>query len=172
VDDEGRDVAVGEVGEVWIAGPSVMKGYYKDPEATAEVLKGGWLATGDLGRIDEDGYLFVVGRKKDMIIRGGLNVYPLQIENVISKLSGVEECCVVGVDEPRWGQEILAVVKLAEGHTVAEEEIFRECREALAPYKQPKFVRFVDALPKTATGKIKKGEVAQQFADLAKAPRV
>jgi long-chain acyl-CoA synthetase len=145
-----------------------MKGYYKDPAATAEVVKGGWLATGDLGRIDTDGYLFIVGRKKDMIIRGGLNVYPQQIENVISKLNGVEECCVVGVEEPRWGQEILAVVKMAEGHTIGEDEVLRLCRAELAPYKQPRFVRFVEALPKTATGKIRKGEVAQQFANVAR----
>ena len=168
VNDDGQDVPVGDVGEVWIAGPSVMKGYYKDPAATAEVLKGGWLATGDLGRIDSDGYLFIVGRKKDMIIRGGLNVYPQQIENVISRLAGVEECAVVGVEEPRWGQEILAVVKLADGQTIGEDEILRLCRAELAPYKQPRFVRFVEALPKTATGKIKKVEIAAQFADLAK----
>lgn len=168
VDDEGRDVPVGDVGEILIAGPCVMKGYYKNAEATAEVLKGGWLATGDLGRLDEDGYLFVVGRKKDMIIRGGLNVYPQQVENVISKLPGVEECCVVGVDEARWGQEILAVVKMADGHTLAEAEILRVCREELAPYKQPRYIRFVDALPKTATGKTKKVEVARQFADIAR----
>ena len=171
VDDEGRDVPIGEIGEILVSGPSVMKGYYKNPEATAEVLKGGWLATGDLGRMDEDGYLFVVGRKKDMIIRGGLNVYPLQIENIISKLQGVEECCVVGVDEPRWGQEILAVVKMVEGQMLTEEKILHVCREELAPYKQPRYVRFVDALPKTATGKTKKVEVARQFADIARSAK-
>lgn len=172
VDDEGRDVPIGAIGEILIAGPCVMKGYYKNPEATAEVLKGGWLYTGDLGKLDEDGYLFVVGRKKDMIIRGGLNVYPQQIENIISKIPGVEECCVVGVDEPRWGQEILAVIKCAEGHSLSEDDILAPCRQELAPYKQPRYVRFVDALPKTATGKIRKVEVARQFKDIAKPTRV
>lgn len=170
-DDDGRDVPVGAIGEILVAGPSVMKGYYKNEEATAEVLKGGWLSTGDLGRLDEDGYLFVVGRKKDMIIRGGLNVYPQQIENIVSKMQGVDECCVVGIDEPRWGQEILAVVKVAEGQTLSEDEIFRVCRDELAPYKQPRYVRFVEELPKTATGKIKKVEVAHQFKDIAKPAR-
>jgi long-chain acyl-CoA synthetase len=170
-DDEGRDVPVGEIGEILISGPCVMKGYYKNPEATAEVLKDGWLYTGDLGRMDEDGYLFIVGRKKDMIIRGGLNVYPQQIENVISRLPGVEECCVVGVDEPRWGQEILALIKPLEGENVHEDAVHRACKEELAPYKQPRFIRFVETFPKTATGKIKKGEVAQQFAEIATGAR-
>jgi long-chain acyl-CoA synthetase len=165
---EGLDVPIGEVGEIWVSGPCVMKGYYKDPAATAEVLRDGWLRTGDLGRFDEDGYLYIVGRKKDMIIRGGQNVYPQQIENVLSQIPGVEECCVVGVEEQRWGQEILAVIKPAEGATLEDRAVIDFCRERLASYKCPKFVRFVTELPKTATGKIKKNEVAAQFAGIAK----
>ncbi len=168
VGEDGNDVPVGDVGEIWVAGPAVMKGYYKNPEATAEVLQDGWLRTGDLGRFDEDGYLYIAGRLKDMIIRGGQNVYPQQVENVLSKLEGVAECCVVGVEEPRWGQEILAAIQLAEGHTLTEEEVMAFCQERLAAYKCPRLVRFVDELPKTATGKIRKVEVAAQFADAAK----
>ncbi|MFO7973697.1 MAG: long-chain-fatty-acid--CoA ligase [Candidatus Hydrogenedentota bacterium] len=168
VDEKGVDVPFGEVGEILIAGPTVMKGYYKDPEATAEVLRDGWLHTGDLGRFDEDGYLYIVGRAKDMIIRGGQNIYPQQIEDVISRLPGVEECCVVGVEEARWGQEILAVVKRTENINLAESDVIKHCRQYLARYKCPAFVRFVDELPKTPTGKIKKVEVAASFANIAK----
>ena len=168
VDDQGVDVPFGEVGEILIAGPTVMKGYYKDPEATAEVLRDGWLHTGDLGRFDQEGYLYIVGRVKDMIIRGGQNIYPQQIEDIISRLPGVEECCVVGVEEARWGQEVLAVVKRAENINLAESDVIKHCRQYLAGYKCPAFVRFVEELPKTATGKIKKMDVAASFADIAK----
>jgi long-chain acyl-CoA synthetase len=168
VDENGVDVPFGEVGEIFIAGPTVMKGYYKDPEATAEVLRDGWLHTGDLGRFDEEGYLYIVGRVKDMIIRGGQNIYPQQIEDVISRLPGVEECCVVGVEEARWGQEVLAVVKRTENINLAESDVIKHCRQYLASYKCPAFVRFVDELPKTPTGKIKKIEVAASFANIAK----
>ncbi len=168
VDDQGVDVPFGEVGEILIAGPTVMKGYYKDDKATAEVLRDGWLHTGDLGSFDQDAYLYVVGRVKDMIIRGGQNIYPQQIEDIILRLPGVEECSVVGVDEPRWGQEVLAVVKRTENVNLAESDVIKHCRQYLAGYKCPAFVRFVEELPKTATGKIKKIEVAASFADIAK----
>ena len=168
VDADGADQPVGSIGEIVISGPSVMEGYYKNPEATKEVLRGGWLHTGDLGRFDENGYLYIVGRIKDMIIRGGQNVYPAQIESVISKIPGIEEACVVGVEEARWGQEILAAVKLAEGVTMTEKEVIDYCRQNLAQYKCPRFVKFVEELPKTATGKIRKNVVADQFADIAK----
>lgn len=168
VDPDGKDVPYGQVGEILIAGPSVMKGYYKDPEATAAVLKDGWLYTGDLGRFDEEGYLYVVGRAKDMIIRGGQNVYPQEIEDVISQIEGVDSCCVVGVPHEAWGQEILAVIQPMQGKTLAETVVQDSCRERLAPYKCPRLVRFVESFPRTATGKIKKNEVAAQFASAAK----
>ena len=169
VDSDGADQPVGAIGEIVISGPSVMEGYYNNPEATREVLRDGWLYTGDLGRFDEDGYLYIVGRIKDMIIRGGQNVYPAQIESVISKMPGIEEACVVGVEEARWGQEILAAIKLSEGVSITEKEIIDYCRQNLAQYKCPRFVKFVEDLPKTATGKIRKNLVADQFADIAKA---
>ena len=168
VGEDGKDVPFGDVGEILIAGPTVMQGYYKNPAATAEVLRDGWLYTGDLGQFDQDGYLYIVGRVKDMIIRGGQNIYPQQIEDVISRLPGVEECCVVGVEEARWGQEVLAVVKRTENINLAESDVIQHCRRYLASYKCPAFVRFVDELPKTPTGKIKKVEVAASFANIAK----
>ncbi|MBI4559796.1 MAG: long-chain-fatty-acid--CoA ligase [Candidatus Hydrogenedentes bacterium] len=167
VDNEGIDVPIGDVGDILVSGPAVMKGYYKNPKATEEVLKNGWLRTGDLGRIDEDGYVYIVGRSKDMIIRGGQNIYPQQIENMLMKIHGVEECCVVGIEEKRWGQEVLAVIKPSEGVTLNERDVINFCRDNLAGYKCPRFVRFVTELPKTATGKIKKNEVAAQFTSIA-----
>ena len=167
VDKKGRDVPPGAVGEILVSGPAVMKCYYKNPEATAEVLKDGWLHTGDLGRLDEYGYLYIVGRLKDMIIRGGQNIYPAQIESVLSKMTGVEEVCVVGVEEARWGQEVLAVIKPANGATLTEKDVLEFCKDKLAPYKCPQYVRFVHDIPKTATGKIKKNVVAEQFAHIA-----
>lgn len=168
IDKAGRDVPHGEIGEILVAGPSVMKGYYKNPEATEEVLKDGWLRTGDLGRFDAEGYLYIVGRLKDMIIRGGQNIYPVQVENVLSRLPGVAEACVVGVDEPRWGQEVLAVIKVAEGCTLTEKQVIDFCRENLAQYRCPRYVRFVDEFPKTATGKVRKNLLAEAYADIAK----
>lgn len=166
VGENGNDMPIGEVGEIWMGGPCVMKGYYKNPEATREVLVDGWLRTGDLGRFDEEGYLYIVGRAKELIIRGGQNIYPQQVEGVIMHMPAVEECCVVGVEEIRWGQEVLAVLKLVEGETLTEREVIDYCREHLAHYKCPAYVRFVTEFPKTATGKIKKKEVAAQFADV------
>jgi long-chain acyl-CoA synthetase len=168
VDAEGKDMPVGEVGEILISGPTVMKGYYKNPEATAEVLQGGWLKTGDLGCFDDKARLHIVDRVKDMIIRGGLNIYPVQIEQVISRMPEVEEVSVVGVEEPTWGQEVLAVVKLNADCTLTEKQVIAFCGEHLAQYKRPKFVRFVDELPKTAIGKVRKNELAKQFKDIGR----
>ncbi len=167
VDPEGKDVPVGEVGEILVSGPTVMKGYYKNPEATAEVLQGGWLKTGDLGCFDDKARLHIVDRVKDMIIRGGLNIYPVQIEQVIMRMPEVEEVSVVGVEEPTWGQEVLAVVKLKEGCSLTEKQVIAFCGEHLAQYKRPKFVRFADELPKTAIGKVRKNELSRQFKDIA-----
>ncbi len=167
VGPEGQDVPVGEVGEILVSGPTVMKGYYKNPAATEEVLKDGWLRTGDLGRFDDKARLHIVDRVKDMIIRGGLNIYPVQIEQVISRMPEVEEVSVVGVDEPTWGQEVLAVVKLAAECTLTEKQVIAFCGEHLAQYKRPRFVRFVDELPKTAIGKVRKNELSKQFKNVA-----
>lgn len=164
VDEHGVDVPYGEVGEILIAGPTVMKGYYKDPVATREVLRDGWLKTGDLGCFDEDGYLYVVGRLKEMIIRGGQNIYPTEVENVLSTYPGIEECAVVGVEDEQWGQEVLAALKVTEGQQIDPVTVIDFCRSQIAAYKCPRIVRFVTEFPKTATGKIKKSEIVEAFA--------
>lgn len=167
VDKEGKDVPTGEVGEILISGPTVMKGYYKNPEATAEVLKDGWLKTGDLGRFDSEGYLYIVDRVKDMIIRGGMNIYSAQVEQIIAAMPQVADVAVIGVDEPTWGQEVLAVIQLNPDHNLEEKEVISYCKQRLAAYKCPRFVRFLDILPKTAIGKVRKHELAEQFNDIA-----
>jgi long-chain acyl-CoA synthetase len=141
-----------------------MKGYYKDPVATREVLRDGWLKTGDLGCFDEDGYLYVVGRLKEMIIRGGQNIYPTEVENVLSTYPGIEECAVVGVEDEQWGQEVLAALKVTEGQQIDPVTVIDFCRSQIAAYKCPRIVRFVTEFPKTATGKIKKSEIVEAFA--------
>lgn len=167
VDEQGLDVPIGEAGEVWIAGPTVMKGYYKNPEATAEVMVDGWLKTGDIGRVDREGYLYILDRVKDMIIRGGLNIYSAQLEHVIMRMPEVDEVAVIGVEEPTWGQEVLAVVKLKAECALTERVVIDFCKEHLAAYKVPRYVRFVDALPKTPIGKVRKNELVRQYADIA-----
>ena len=145
-----------------------MVGYDGDPEATKKTISpDGWLHSGDLAVMREDGSLRITGRAKDMIIRGGLNIYPVQIEQVISRMPEVEEVSVVGVDEPTWGQEVLAVVKLAAECTLTEKQVIAFCGEHLAQYKRPRFVRFVDELPKTAIGKVRKNELSKQFKNVA-----
>lgn len=167
VDENGKDLPVGGVGEILISGPTVMKGYYKDPEATAEVLVDGWLKTGDLGCFDAEGYLYIVDRVKDMIIRGGLNIYTAQVEQVIARMPEVEEVAVVGVEEATWGQEVLAVVKVKAEETLEEQAVIAFCKEHLAAFKCPRFVRFMDELPKTAIGKVRKHELLRQYGDIA-----
>lgn len=167
VDKSGKDLPVGEVGEILISGPTVMKGYYKNPEATAEVLKDGWLKTGDLGHFDQEGYLYIVDRVKDMIIRGGMNIYTAQLEQVIAAMPQVADVAVIGVEEPTWGQEVLAVVQLNPEQTLEEQEVVAYCKQHLAAFKCPRFVRFVDALPKTAIGKVRKHELIAKYGDIA-----
>lgn len=167
VDREGKDLPVGEVGEILISGPTVMKGYFKNPEATAEVLKDGWLKSGDLGHFDSEGYLYIVDRVKDMIIRGGMNVYTAQVEQVIAQMPEVADVAVIGVEEPTWGQEVLAVIELKPDETVDEQAVIAFCKKHLATFKCPRFVRFLDKLPKTAIGKVRKHELSALFAGVA-----
>lgn len=139
-----------------------MKGYYKRPEATAEVLRDGWFQTGDLGYRDADGYYFVVDRLKDMIVRGGYNVYPREIEEVLYAHPDVVEAAVIGRPDDRLGEEVVAYVALRDGATVSVDELIAFSRENLAAYKYPRSVQIVDALPKGATGKILKRELRTQ----------
>ena len=156
VDDQDRDVPTGVVGEILARGKKVMKGYWNKPEATAETLRGGWLHTGDLASRDEDGYLTLAGRKKDMIIRGGENIYPVEIENVLHGHPKVLEAAVIGVPDEHWGEVVKAVIVLKPGQQARADEITEYCRERLASYKKPALVEFVDALPKNAMQKVLK----------------
>ncbi len=159
VDEEGRGVPVGEVGEILIKGHNVMKGYWERPEATAESIKDGWFETGDMARVDDDGYYFIVDRKKDLIIRGGYNVYPREVEEVLYEHPAVREVAVIGVPDDEWGEEVGAAVALKDGETVEASELQDFVKEQVAGYKYPRRVWFVDELPKGPTGKILKREI-------------
>jgi acyl-CoA synthetase (AMP-forming)/AMP-acid ligase II len=156
VDDQDRDLPVGEVGELVCRGPNVMKGYYKDEEATREALRGGWLHTGDLARMDEDGFVYIVDRKKDMIVSGGENIYPREIEEVLYSHPRVEDAAIIGVPDPLWGESVKAVIVLKKRETMTEEEVIDYCKSHLASYKKPKFVEFVESLPRNPSGKVLK----------------
>ncbi len=159
VDAADQDVAQGEVGELIVKGPGVMKGYLNQPDATAQTLRGGWLHTGDLARMDEDGYLYIVDRKKDMIIRGGYNVYPREIEEVLYQHPAVLEVAVVGVPHADLGEEVCAVVVPREDVAVTPEELREFVKQRVAPYKYPRQVRLTRELPKTSTGKVLKRQI-------------
>jgi long-chain acyl-CoA synthetase len=160
VDDAGEPVAQGEVGEIVIRGHNVMKGYWNRPEATAEAIRdGGWFHSGDMARIDEDGFFFIVDRKKDLIIRGGYNVYPREIEEVIYEHVAVREAAVVGVPHDELGEEVAAFVALKEGAAASPEEIQTHVKDQVAAYKYPRYVWLIDDLPKGPTGKILKREL-------------
>jgi long-chain acyl-CoA synthetase len=160
VDDEGAVIDAPDTpGEIHIKGHNVMKGYWKRPEATAEAVRNGWFATGDVATRDTDGDYFIVDRKKDMILRGGFNVYPREIEEVLYAHPAIAEAAVIGIAHPTHGEEVKAVVVLKVGATATEQEIIAHCREHLAAYKYPRVVEFVGVLPKTATGKILKREL-------------
>jgi long-chain acyl-CoA synthetase len=161
VDELDRALGVGEVGEIAVRGHCVMKGYWRRPDATAAAVSAdGWFHTGDLGRVDEDGYFYVVDRKKDMIIRGGFNVYPRELEEILYEHPAVREAAVIGVPHDELGEEVAAVVALRAGVAAPTEQELREfVKEQAAAYKYPRLVWFVDELPKTATGKILKREI-------------
>lgn len=162
VDEEGNDVPVGEVGELIIRGPQVMKGYWNRPDETAKTLRDGWLYTGDMARIDEDGYFYIVDRKKDMIIAGGFNIYPREVEDVLFEHPAVKEAAVVGVPDPYRGETVKAFIVLKEGKTVTEEELDQHCRANLAAYKVPRIYEFRDELPKTMVGKVLRRQLQEE----------
>jgi len=159
VDDEGNDVPRGGVGEIVIRGHNVMKGYWNRPDATAEVLSDGWLRTGDLAKVDDDGYFFIVDRRKDMIIRGGYNVYPREIEEVLYEHPGVLEAAVIAVPDTALGEEVGAAVVLRDGSDADADEIRAFVKERVAAYKYPRHIWFTAELPKGATGKVLKREI-------------
>jgi acyl-CoA synthetase (AMP-forming)/AMP-acid ligase II len=160
---EGKDAEEGEEGEIQARGDTTMLGYWNRPEATAEILLAdGWAATGDVGRM-QDGFLYIVDRKKDMIVSGGFNIFPAEIENAIAMLDGVAEVAVVGVPDPRWGESVKAVVAVRDGSQVTAEDVFDVCLRNIAGYKRPRSVDFVQQLPKTGSGKIKRQEIRQMY---------
>lgn len=154
VDEHDRDVARSEVGELLVSGDAVMKGYLHQPEATAEAMRGGWLHTGDLARMDEDGYVFIVDRKKEMIIRGGYNIYPREIEEIFYSHKDVSEAAVKGVPHADLGEEVAAAIVLYPGSKTTAEELKQYVKDRVAPYKYPRIIKIMNELPKTAAGKI------------------
>ncbi|MCL5122946.1 MAG: long-chain-fatty-acid--CoA ligase [Deltaproteobacteria bacterium] len=162
-DDNCHDVPVGDVGEIVYSGPSVMKEYYKSPEATSVAMTGGYFHSGDLVRQDEEGFVYVVDRKKDMIISGGENIYPAEVEVVLLRHPKIQEAAVIGIPDPKWGESVKAVVKLKSDQTTTEEEIIDYCRNNIARYKAPKSVDFVTEFPVSSTGKVLKRELRQKY---------
>ena len=161
VDEHGENVKQGDVGELCVKGPGVMKCYYHDPKATAEVLKDGWLHTGDMAMQDEDGFIFLVDRKKDVIITGGENLYPVQIENFLSAHPKIHDVAVIGLPDQRLGEIAAAIIQVKEGVECTEEEINHFCLD-LPRYKRPRKISFAP-VPRNPTGKIEKPKLRQQY---------
>ena len=164
VDDDGKKLGPHEVGEILARGPRVMSGYWKDEEKTKKTIdKDGWVHTGDVGYVDEDGYYFLAGRSSDMIIRAGENISPEELENVIREHPGVEDVAVIGVPDETWGEEPRAVVIPKKGAQVTEEDIMEYARKNLASFKRPRTVVFVDDLPRNPMGKLVKKQIREMY---------
>jgi long-chain acyl-CoA synthetase len=163
VDEEDTEVPNGEPGEIVLRGENILKGYYKNEEATAMAFRNGWFHTGDIGYRDADGFFYIVDRKSDMIIRGGENIYPREIDEVLYQHPAVAAAATIGIPDPLYGEEVAAFVVIKEERASTEEELISFCRERLADYKCPKTVRLVKDIPKGPTGKLLKRELANQF---------
>jgi acyl-CoA synthetase (AMP-forming)/AMP-acid ligase II len=163
VDAQGRDVNIGEVGEIIAKGDNIAMGYWKMSEETAETFRDGWLHTGDMAKVDRDGYVFIVDRKKDMIISGGENISSKEVEEVIFRHPAVHEAAVIGVPDEEWGESVKAVVALKPGLKATEQEIIDFCKDFLSSFKKPKSVDFVDELPKNPAGKIHKAGLREIY---------
>ncbi len=164
VGEDGADAAPGEAGEILVKGDQVLSGYWRNPEATASSFTDGWFHTGDVGRWDTEGYLYIVDRKKDMILTGGENVYPREVEEVLFRHPAVVEAAVIGAPDPKWGEKVVAVICLRDGHDVSGAEFVAYLREHVAGYKKPRHVVFIDVLPKNASGKVLKRELRDLIA--------
>jgi fatty-acyl-CoA synthase len=163
VDDEGRDVAPGEKGEVLLRAPNTMRGYWNRPKDSAEALRDGWLHTGDIARMDEEGYLYIMDRKKDMIISGGENIYPAEIEDSLRAHPKIVDVAVIGYADEKWGESVKAIAVLESGEKLTEQELIEWCRGKIGRFKIPKKVIFTDAIPRTPTGKILKRLLREQY---------
>ena len=163
VDDDFVECPPGQVGEIVVRGDQVLKGYFGNPEATAAAFHGEWFKTGDMARRDEEGFFYIVDRKKDMIITGGENVYSREVEEALYLHPGVAEAAVIGIPDETWGENVTAVIVPRAGTTITEAEIVATVRDRLAGYKKPKAVHFIDEMPKTVSGKILKRELRERF---------
>jgi len=164
VDENGKELPPFEVGDIVARGPRIMTGYWHDEQKTAQIFTpDGWLITGDRGYMDEEGYIFLAGRADDMIIRGGENISPEEVENVLYSHPKVAEAAVIGIPDPEWGQQPMAIVVLKEGEVVTAEEIIEYCHSRPAGFKRPRSVSFVDSLPRTPTGKVLKRILREQY---------
>jgi long-chain acyl-CoA synthetase len=163
VDDHDHDVAAGEVGELITRGDGVMQGYWKMPEETAQTMRNGWHHTGDLVRIDGEGYITYVDRKKDMIKTGGENVFSQEVEEILSKHKAVLEAAVIGIPDEKWGEAIKAFIVLREGEKATEEELIAHCKKHIAGFKCPKSVEFLESFPRTGLGKIAKNILRDEY---------
>jgi long-chain acyl-CoA synthetase len=168
VDDDGQELPAGEAGEIIIKSDHVMGGYWKDPEATQESIRQGWLFSGDVGKFDEKGFLYIVDRKKDMLISGGFNIYPKEVEDAIYKHPAVKEVAVIGIPDAEWGESVQAVVVLKEGMKATPADIIDTCKDHLASYKKPRSVEFIDELPKNPYGKIQKKVLQEKYSKKGK----
>jgi acyl-CoA synthetase (AMP-forming)/AMP-acid ligase II len=163
VDDHGHDVLEGEVGEIAARGPLLLRTYYGNEKAYNDAFRDGWFLSGDLGRVDDEGFLYLVDRKKDMICSGGFNIYPMDIEEVLHSHPKVHESAVIGVPDEKWGESVLAMVVLRPGQSVTEEELIRYCKDEMATYQAPKIVKFIEELPRNPSGKVLKRELREPY---------
>jgi acyl-CoA synthetase (AMP-forming)/AMP-acid ligase II len=163
VDAHGEDCPIGEVGEIIVRGGMVMRGYWNRADATAEAIRDGWFHSGDAGYFDEDGYLYIHDRVKDMIVSGGENVYPAEVESALFAHEGVADVAVIGVPDERWGEAVKAVVVRKEGSKVSDRDLIDACRSRIAGFKTPRSVDFVDELPRNPTGKVLKRELREKY---------
>jgi len=163
VDDEGSDLKAGEIGTILVSSPSVIREYWSAPEETAASIRDGWFHTGDVGYLDEDRYLFVIDRRKDVIISGGTNIYPKEIEDVLYSHPAVLEVAVIGVPDDLWGESVKAFVALKPGRSATEQELIELCRSNIASYKRPRSIEFLASLPRNPSGKILKRELRAPY---------
>jgi len=163
-----KDLPLGQSGEIILKGPQQMMGYYKKPEETAEAVRDGWFHTGDIGYMDDEGYLYIVDRKKDMIIAGGFNIYPREIDEILYEHPKIKEACAVGLPDPYRGETVKAFIALKDGETMTADEVIAYCREKLTGYKVPKTVEFMDELPKSVIGKVLRKKLREMEAERSK----
>jgi acyl-CoA synthetase (AMP-forming)/AMP-acid ligase II len=168
VDEDGNTLPTGEIGEIVASGPQLMKGYWKRDDATAKTIVDGWLHTGDAGRMDAEGYVYIQDRVKDMIISGGENIYPAELENVLMSHPAIQDAAVIGVSDEQWGEVPLAVLVSTGQQELTAEDLVAFCRDKLAGYKIPRQLAYVEALPRNPTGKILKKDLREQFRDRIK----